>query len=180
MALQLKQEKRLLDADQLRAIGAALPGKLRAHQLSEAFIDRYAEELVQQALAEYARACNQGQVIDNPGGWIVNTAFRRAIDQLRRGEGGDDSPGFGGGGPGGAETPRGPAPKYEPSMRERRYRPRSHWTASPARPRCPTGRRGAMPETTTIIDRDPARRALRSQALRDPCSAPSRTSVARA
>jgi RNA polymerase sigma factor (sigma-70 family) len=40
--------------------------------------------MVQQALAEYARACEQGQVIDNPGGWIVNTAFRRAIDQLRR------------------------------------------------------------------------------------------------
>jgi RNA polymerase sigma factor (sigma-70 family) len=84
MASRLKEKERSLDADQLRAIEAALPGKLRAHQLSEVFIDRYAEELVQQALAEYARACEQGQVIDNPGGWIVNTAFRRAIDQLRR------------------------------------------------------------------------------------------------
>jgi RNA polymerase sigma factor (sigma-70 family) len=84
MASRLKEKERSLDADQLRAISAALPGKLRAHQFSETFIDRYAEELVQQGLAEYARACEQGQVIDNPGGWIVNTAFRRAIDQLRR------------------------------------------------------------------------------------------------
>lgn len=84
MVSRLKEKERSLDADELRAISAALPGKLRAHQFSEAFIDRYADEMVQQALAEYARACEQGQVIDNPGGWIVNTAFRRAIDQLRR------------------------------------------------------------------------------------------------
>lgn len=86
MASRLKEHS--LDADQLRAISAALPGKLRAHQhqVSEAFIDRYTEELVQQALAEYARACERGQAIDNPGGWIVNTAFLRAIDQLRREE----------------------------------------------------------------------------------------------
>lgn len=86
MAPRLREKEHSLDADQLRAISAALPGKLRAHQVSEAFIDRFAEELVQQALAEYARACEQGQAIDNPGGWIVNTAFRRAIDQLRREE----------------------------------------------------------------------------------------------
>lgn len=86
MASRLKEKERSLDADQLRAISAALPGKLRAHQVSEAFIDRYTEELVQQALAEYARACEQGQAIDNPGGWIVNTAFLRAIDQMRREE----------------------------------------------------------------------------------------------
>lgn len=86
MASRLKEKGQSLDADQLRAISAALPGKLRAHQVSEAFIDRYTEELVQQALTEYARACEQGQAIDNPGGWIVNTAFLRAIDQLRREE----------------------------------------------------------------------------------------------
>lgn len=86
MASRLKEKGQSLDVDQLRAISAALPGKLRAHQVSEAFIDRYTEELVQQALAEYARACEQGQAIDNPGGWIVNTAFLRAIDQLRRDE----------------------------------------------------------------------------------------------
>jgi RNA polymerase sigma factor (sigma-70 family) len=86
MASRLKEKEHSLDADQLRAISAALPGKLRAHQVSETFIDRYTEELVQQALAEYVRACERGQAIDNPGGWIVNTAFRRAIDQLRREE----------------------------------------------------------------------------------------------
>jgi RNA polymerase sigma factor (sigma-70 family) len=73
-----------LDAEQLRAIEVALHGKLRAHRLSEAFIDRYSEDLIQQALTEYTRACVRGQEIENPGGWAVNTAFRRAIDQLRR------------------------------------------------------------------------------------------------
>lgn len=91
MASRLIDKKRPLDANQLRAVELALPGKLRAHQLSEAFIERYAEDLIQQALTEYARACEQGQAIDNPGGWIVNTAFLRAIDQLRR-EGREPSP----------------------------------------------------------------------------------------
>jgi RNA polymerase sigma factor (sigma-70 family) len=85
------QEARPLDAEQLRAIEVALHGKLRAHRLSQAFIDRYSEDLIQQALTEYARACEQGQSIENPGGWAVNTAFRRAIDQLRR-EGREASP----------------------------------------------------------------------------------------
>ncbi len=80
-----------MDAEQLRAIEVALHGKLRAHRLSEAFIDRYSEDLIQQALTEYARACEQGKSIENPGGWAVNTAFRRAIDQLRR-EGREASP----------------------------------------------------------------------------------------
>ncbi len=84
MASKLIEKRQPLDASQLRAIEVALSGKLRAHQLSEPFIERHAEELIQQALTEYARACEQGQEIDNPGGWIVNTAFRRAIDQLRR------------------------------------------------------------------------------------------------
>jgi RNA polymerase sigma factor (sigma-70 family) len=81
MASRLTEKRQPLDASQLRAIEVALSGKLRAHQLSEPFIERHAEELIQQGLTEYARACEQ---IDNPGGWIVNTAFRRAIDQLRR------------------------------------------------------------------------------------------------
>jgi RNA polymerase sigma factor (sigma-70 family) len=91
MTGQSIEETRPLNADQLRAIEIALHGKLRAHRLSEAFIDRYAEDLIQQALTEYARACEQGQSIENPGGWAVNTAFRRAIDQLRR-EGREASP----------------------------------------------------------------------------------------
>ncbi len=91
MATRPIEEAPPLDAEQLRAIEVALHGKLRAHRLSEAFIDRYSEDLIQQALTEYTRACGRGQEIENPGGWAVNTAFRRAIDQLRR-EGREASP----------------------------------------------------------------------------------------
>lgn len=73
-----------LDVDQLRAIGIGLRGKLRALQISESFIDRNGEDLIQQALTEYTRAIDQGRKIENPGGWVVHTAARRAIDQLRR------------------------------------------------------------------------------------------------
>jgi RNA polymerase sigma factor (sigma-70 family) len=91
MATRLVEEARPLDAEQLRAIEVALCGKLRAHRLSETFIARYSDDLIQQALTEYTRVCDQGQSIENPGGWAVNTAFRRAIDQLRR-EGRETSP----------------------------------------------------------------------------------------
>src|SRR5262245_6710911 len=75
---------RPLDADQLRAIEIGLRGKLRARQVSESFIDRHIEDLIQQALTEYARACERGQRIVNPGGWVVHTASQRATDQMRR------------------------------------------------------------------------------------------------
>ncbi len=73
-----------LDTDQLRSIEFGLKGKLRAAQISQAFIDRHAEDLVQQALAEYTNARERGDKIVNPGGWIVHAAYMRAIDQLRR------------------------------------------------------------------------------------------------
>ncbi len=73
-----------LDTDQLRSIEFGLKGKLRAAQISQAFIDRHAEDLVQQALAEYTNARERGDKIINPGGWIVHAAYMRAIDQLRR------------------------------------------------------------------------------------------------
>jgi len=73
-----------LDTDQLRSIEFGLRGKLRAAQISQAFIDRHLEDLVQQALAEYTTARERGDKIVNPGGWIVHAAYMRAIDQLRR------------------------------------------------------------------------------------------------
>lgn len=72
------------DAEALGAIERALHGKLRAHRLSESFIERHGEDVVQQGIAEYERALAQGSEIENPGGWIVSTAYRRAIDELRR------------------------------------------------------------------------------------------------
>jgi RNA polymerase sigma factor (sigma-70 family) len=74
----------LNDAEALEAIERALHGKLRAHRLSESFIERHGEDAVQQGLAEYERALARGSEIENPGGWIVSTAYRRAIDELRR------------------------------------------------------------------------------------------------
>jgi RNA polymerase sigma-70 factor, ECF subfamily len=72
------------DAEALGAIERALHGKLRAHRLSESFIERHGEDAVQQGLAEYERALARGSEIENPRGWIVFTAYRRAIDELRR------------------------------------------------------------------------------------------------
>jgi len=72
-----------LDTDQLRSIEIGVRGKLRASRISESFIDQQTEDLVQQAVAEYASASERGVKIANASGWVVNTAYRRAIDQLR-------------------------------------------------------------------------------------------------
>lgn len=72
-----------LDTDQLRSIEIGVRGKLRSARLPESFIDQQTEDLVQQAVAEYASASERGIKITNASGWIVNTAYRRAIDQLR-------------------------------------------------------------------------------------------------
>jgi RNA polymerase sigma factor (sigma-70 family) len=72
------------DAEALGTIERALHGKLRAHRLSDGFIERNCEDVLQQARAEYEDALARGSEIDNPGGWIVSTAYRRAIDALRR------------------------------------------------------------------------------------------------
>jgi RNA polymerase sigma-70 factor (ECF subfamily) len=74
----------LEDAEALGTIERALHGKLRAHRLSDGFIERNCEDVLQQARAEYEDAVARGSEIDNPGGWIVSTAYRRAIDELRR------------------------------------------------------------------------------------------------
>ena len=83
--MKAAEEVRALDdAEALGAIERALHGKLRAHRLSEGFIDRYGQDVLQQGVAEYERAIARGGEIENPGGWIVSTAYRRAIDELRR------------------------------------------------------------------------------------------------
>lgn len=73
-----------LDSEQLLRIERALHGKLRASRLSETFIARNGEDAVQQGLVEYANALARGRRIDDPGAWVVNAAFQRAIDALRR------------------------------------------------------------------------------------------------
>jgi RNA polymerase sigma factor (sigma-70 family) len=65
-------------------VKAGLRGKLRGLNVSQAWIERGIDDLIGQGLAEYARAQSRGDQIANPGGWLVHTAYRRAIDQLRR------------------------------------------------------------------------------------------------
>jgi RNA polymerase sigma factor (sigma-70 family) len=73
-----------IDAQSLAEIERSLHGKLRAHRLSEAFIARASEDAIGQSLTEYVGALRRGKRIENPNGWIVNTAWRRALNQLRR------------------------------------------------------------------------------------------------
>lgn len=75
---------RPLQAEALREIERSLHGKLRAYQLSEAFIERCAEDALQKGLIEYFRAVKDGQKIDNRDAFVVKAAFCRAIDELRR------------------------------------------------------------------------------------------------
>lgn len=78
------QARALEDAAELDVIERALHGRLRAHRLSSEFIDRHGEDVLQQGIAEYERAVSRGKRIENPAGLIVETAYWRAIDELRR------------------------------------------------------------------------------------------------
>ena len=73
-----------LKPNALREIEESLRGKLRDHSLSEAFIQRCGEEAVQRAFFEYLRARKNGAVIRNRDAFIVDVAFKRAMDELRR------------------------------------------------------------------------------------------------
>ncbi|HEY1853123.1 MAG TPA: sigma-70 family RNA polymerase sigma factor [Solirubrobacterales bacterium] len=79
-----------LDLDQpfealaLREIERSLHGKLRAHHLSEDFISRWGEDALQRGVLEYLRSRSAGAEIRDPAGFVVQAAYRRAIDELRR------------------------------------------------------------------------------------------------
>jgi RNA polymerase sigma factor (sigma-70 family) len=62
----------------------SLRARLRSHRLSEGFVDRHAEDALQRGLVEYLRARENGKEIRDPAGFVVEAAFRRAIDELRR------------------------------------------------------------------------------------------------
>src|SRR6187401_3415285 len=73
-----------LQEEALREIERSLYGKLKAHRLSDSFIERFAEDAVQRGLLEYLRARKAGQKIENRDAFVVRAAFCRAIDELRR------------------------------------------------------------------------------------------------
>lgn len=73
-----------LQAEALGEIERSLYGKLKAHRLSDSFIERCGEEAVQAGLVEYLRALEEGVEVDNRDAFVVRAAFCRAIDELRR------------------------------------------------------------------------------------------------
>src|SRR5271167_3154794 len=76
--------KRTIDSQALAQIERQLLGRLRAHHISESFIRRTCEDAVQKGIVEYLRAEEEGREIREPRAFIVQAAFRRAIDELRR------------------------------------------------------------------------------------------------
>lgn len=79
-----READRSLKPGALGEIERSLRGRLRAYDLSSAFIERSLEDALQKGLVEYLRALDRGEVIDNPSGFIVQAGFCRAIDELRR------------------------------------------------------------------------------------------------
>lgn len=68
----------------LREMERSLRARLRSRRLSEGFVDRHAEDALQRGFIEYLRAREAGKEIRDPAGFVVEAAFRRAIDELRR------------------------------------------------------------------------------------------------
>lgn len=79
-----READRSLKPGALGEIERSLRSRLRAYDLSDAFIERSLEDALQKGLVEYLRALDRGEVIDNPAGFIVQAGFCRAIDELRR------------------------------------------------------------------------------------------------
>jgi RNA polymerase sigma factor (sigma-70 family) len=72
---------RELTLEVLRGAELALRHKLR-RRFSPDFIQRHADDLIAQAAKEYATALEGGKEIRNPGGFIVDVAYKRALDAL--------------------------------------------------------------------------------------------------
>lgn len=84
VGLNVCELERPLEEKALREIERSLYGKLKAHRVSDAFIDRFGEDAVQKGLLEYLRARRAGEKIENRDAFVVRAAFCRAIDELRR------------------------------------------------------------------------------------------------
>jgi RNA polymerase sigma factor (sigma-70 family) len=72
-----------LEAGAMREIERSLRARLKAHQLSESFIERHCEEAIQRAWLDYLHAVTDGAEVGNPGAFVAKAAFCRAIDELR-------------------------------------------------------------------------------------------------
>lgn len=79
-----QRERSPLEGEALREIELSVHGKLRAHHLSEAFIERYGEDAIQRGVAEYLSAKRRGVAVEHRDAFIVDVAYKRALDELRR------------------------------------------------------------------------------------------------
>ena len=75
---------RPFDGDTLAEIERGLHGRLRAHHVSERFIDGHLEDAVQKGVVEYLRVRAEGVEVREPRGFVAEAAFRRALDEVRR------------------------------------------------------------------------------------------------
>jgi RNA polymerase sigma factor (sigma-70 family) len=82
--MEVRQVDRSLKPGALKEIERSLRHRLRAYDLSDAFIERSLDEALQKAFVEYLRVLDRGDVIENPAGFVVQAGFCRAIDELRR------------------------------------------------------------------------------------------------
>ena len=78
-----KRGERGLEPHVLRGAELALKHKLR-RKFSADFTARHADDLIVKAAKEYAVAVARGERIENPGGFLVDVAYKRAIDALRK------------------------------------------------------------------------------------------------
>jgi RNA polymerase sigma factor (sigma-70 family) len=72
-----------LDRETLRTAELGFCQLLRRKRISEAFREKYAEDIFGQAQKEYADWIAEGNVAQSPVGWLINCAWRRTQDLLR-------------------------------------------------------------------------------------------------
>jgi RNA polymerase sigma factor (sigma-70 family) len=82
-----KRREAKLEPHVLGGAELALKHKLR-RKFSADFTTRHADDLIAKAAKEYVAAEARGERIENPGGFLVDVAYKRAIDALRK-EGND-------------------------------------------------------------------------------------------
>ena len=78
-----KRREAKLEPHVLRGAELALKHKLR-RKFSADFTTRHVDDLIAKAAKEYVTAEGRGERIENPGGFLVDVAYKRAIDALRK------------------------------------------------------------------------------------------------
>jgi RNA polymerase sigma factor (sigma-70 family) len=68
----------------LAEVERKLRGRLRAHHLSMPLIDRHLDDAVQKGVFEWLRVEAEGKEVRDPKGFVIEAAFLRTIDEVRR------------------------------------------------------------------------------------------------